>query len=184
MVPQQDGCWFYSRTPFGGFFHAELFPGRENSGKLVTLVKQKAKLWAEDNRLDLGIVDGPPGIGCPVISACAGADLGLLVAEPGKAGLSDLKRVYGVLQHFRVPVVVCINKADIYPAGAQEIHAFADGAGIEVVGEIPYDEAIPRAMMSGLPVTMENPDAPASKQIRRIWENICQYLFGERMTHV
>ena len=117
MEPQQEGNWFHSKTPFGDLFHAELFPGRENSGKLVTLVKQQARLWAEDTHSPLVVIDGPPGIGCPVISACAGSDLGLIVAEPGVAGQHDLKRILGTLQHFRVPAAICINKADISPEG-------------------------------------------------------------------
>ncbi len=149
MAPQQEGYWYRSTTPFGMLFHAELFPGRENSGKLVTLVKQQARLWAEDENLPLVIVDGPPGIGCPVISACAGADLGLVVTEPGLAGLHDLKRVLGTLRHFRVPVIICINKADLYPEGSEQIRAFAAEQGIDVLGDIPFDTHIPEAMLAG-----------------------------------
>ncbi len=97
MVRQQEGNWFQSDTPYGKLFHAELFPGRENSGKLVTLIKQQARLYAEDIRSGCVIIDGPPGIGCPVISACAGTDLGLIVTEPSLMGLHDLKRVLGTL---------------------------------------------------------------------------------------
>ncbi len=147
MVPQQEGHWFHSTTPYGALFHAELFPGKENSGKLVTVVKQQARLWAEDTHSSLVIIDGPPGIGCPVISACAGADLGLIVTEPGLAGLHDLKRVLGTLQHFRVPSVVCVNKADIYPQGVRQIREFATEQGMDILGEIPFDEHVPWAML-------------------------------------
>ena len=125
MIPQQEGHWFRSNSPYGTLFHAELFPGKENSGKLVTLIKQQAKLWAEDNLSKIVIVDGPPGIGCPVISACAGADLGFIVTEPSLSGLHDLKRVLETLNHFRVPTVICINKADLYLEGTRQIKEFA-----------------------------------------------------------
>lgn len=170
MVVQQEGHWFKSDTYYGPLFHAELFPGRENSGKLVTLVKQHGRLWAEDNATPLVIIDGPPGIGCPVISACAGADLGLIVTEPSVAGLHDLKRIQATLQHFRVPQVICINKADIYPEGTRQIQEFAQENGIQVLGVIPYDESIPQAMMMGWPVTQAYPGSDASGAITQMWE--------------
>jgi MinD superfamily P-loop ATPase len=177
MVPQQEGHWFHSTTPFGEFFHAELFPGKENSGKMVTLVKQQARLRAEEAHFPLVIIDGPPGIGCPVISACAGADLGLIVAEPGLAGLHDLKRVLGILQHFRIPTVLCINKADIYSQGTRQIWEFASEQGIEVLGDIPFDEHVPQAMLRGAPITEVFPTSPATVSIREIWEKTLQHLF-------
>jgi MinD superfamily P-loop ATPase len=181
MVPQQEGHWFHSTTPFGALFHAELFPGKENSGKLVTLVKQQARLWADDAHLSMVIIDGPPGIGCPVISACAGADLGLIVTEPGLAGLHDLKRVLGTLQHFRIPVVICINKADIYPQGTRQIREFGTEQGIEVLGEIPFDEHVPRAMLLGAPITEIFPESPAAQSIRITWEEILLRLFEQKV---
>jgi MinD superfamily P-loop ATPase len=181
MVQQQEGHWFFSTTPYGPLFHAELFPGKENSGKLVTVVKQQARLWADDAHLSMVIIDGPPGIGCPAISACAGADLGLIVTEPGLAGLHDLKRVLGTLQHFRVPVVICINKADIYPEGTRQIREFAAEQGIEVLGEIPFDEHVPRSMLQGVPITEMFPDSPAAQSIRITWEEILLRLFEQKV---
>lgn len=178
MVVQQEGHWFRSDTAYGTLFHAELFPGRENSGKLVTLVKQYARLRAEDTSTPLVIIDGPPGIGCPVISACAGADLGLIVTEPGVAGLHDLERIQATLQHFRVPRVICINKADIYPEGTKQIREFAQEQGIQILGEIPYDENIPHAMMMGWPVTQAFPGSDASRAIAQIWERTAAVLNG------
>ncbi|HPC05887.1 MAG TPA: ATP-binding protein [Anaerolineaceae bacterium] len=180
MVPQQEGNWYHSMTPYGALFHAELFPGRENSGKLVTLVKQQARLHAEDTLAPLVIIDGPPGIGCPVISACAGADLGLVVTEPSLAGLHDMKRVLGTLQHFRVPAVICINKADIFPEGASQIKEYALSEGFEIIGQVPFDESIPQAMLQGLPVMAFNPDSIASRAIKFIWEGTLAQLFGIR----
>jgi len=176
MVQQQEGNWLQSETSYGALFHAELFPGKENSGKLVTLIRQQARLHAQATCSSLIIVDGPPGIGCPVISACAGVDLGLIVTEPGLAGIHDLKRILSTLQHFRIPAVICINKADICIEGEQAIRQFAVAEGIEVVGEIPYDEAIPRAMVTGRPVTLISPESPASLSLQKVWLKIVRLL--------
>jgi len=177
MVTQLEGNWFHSPTPYGQLFHAELFPGRENSGKLVTLIKQHARLWADDNHLPLVIIDGPPGIGCPVISACAGTDLGLVVTEPGQAGLHDLKRILKTLQHFRIPAVIIINKADIYPQGTVQIREFAAEKGIEIVGEIPFDERIPNAMFLGVPINEKFPESSVAQTIRKTWEQVIKKIF-------
>lgn len=179
MVPQQEGYWFQSETATGNFFHAELFPGRENSGKLVTLIKQFAKLDAHENNADLIVIDGPPGIGCPVISACAGTDLGLLIAEPGQAGLHDLQRVMGTLHHFKVPTIICINKADLYPQGTEEIRAFADQQGVQIIGEIPFDESIPKSMINGVAITEQYPDSPAAIAIQKIWDKVLLQFIKE-----
>lgn len=176
---QQDGEWFQSTTPYGQLFHAELFPAAENSGKLVTTVKQHAKLFAEDNACDLLIVDGPPGIGCPVISASAGADLALLVGEPGVSGLHDLDRIIKTLQTFKVPILICINKADLYPPGTAEIKALAKAYQLPVAGEIPFDDAIPNAIIAMQPVTRFTPNSPAAVAISAIWDKIQQTLFNK-----
>ena len=176
MVQQQEGLWFHSHAAFGDIFHAELFPGKENSGKLVTTIKQQARLAAQDNAIPLVIIDGPPGIGCPVISASAGADLALIVTEPGKAGVHDLKRIFETLKHFRIPALICINKADIYPAGVQEIHRYASEQGALVITEIPFDAAIPHAMVQAQPVTVFAPDSPASVAINALWVDIVQRI--------
>ncbi|MBA3072694.1 MAG: hypothetical protein FP831_03795 [Anaerolineae bacterium] len=135
-------------------------------------MKQQAKLWAEEYQSQVVIVDGPPGIGCPVISACAGADLGLIVTEPSLSGLHDLKRVLETLSHFRVPTVICINKADLYLEGTRQIKEFAVSKGIEVLGEIPFDEHILDAMLQGAPVTALYVESPASYAINQIWEQL------------
>ena len=178
MVRQQEGNWFHSETPYGDLFHAELFPGRENSGKLVTLVKQHARLMAEETQSKIVLVDGPPGIGCPVISACAGADLGLIVTEPGLSGLHDLKRVLSTLQHFRIPSVICINKADLYPDGTLQIEKLAEEQTISIVGKIPFGDEIPKAMLKGKPITAFAPKSLTALAIQDIWENTTRMLFS------
>ncbi len=162
----------HSTTPYGDLFHAELFPGKENSGKLVTLIRQQARLAAEDKQRPLIIVDGPPGIGCPVISAVSGADLALIVAEPTAAGVHDMERVLATAAHFRVAALVCINKADIYPTGAAQIETYCRARDVEVIGRIPFDATVTAAMVQGRPVTAFNPNAPASQALAAVWQRI------------
>lgn len=178
MVPQQEGVWFESQTRWGKLFHAELFPGRENSGKLVTLLRQKAKLAVAGLHAPVIIIDGPPGIGCPVISACSGADMGLIVSEPGRMGLHDLERVLGVMQHFKIPTLLCINKADISPQSTQAIRDFAEAQGVEVVGEIPFDMHVPLAMVKAEPVTASFPECDAARAISLVWQKVMERLLG------
>jgi MinD superfamily P-loop ATPase len=169
---QLAGHWFRSESRYGPLFHAGLLPAQENSGKLVTMVKQQARLLGLDTGADLIIVDGPPGIGCPVISAASGADLALIVAEPTAAGIHDMERVLQTVEHFRLPALVTINKADIYPDGAVQIEAYCDRNGIEVAGEIPFDETVTEAMVLGEPVTAYRSGAPASQAIAQVWKKV------------
>jgi MinD superfamily P-loop ATPase len=179
MQDQIAGEWFRSESNYGTLFHAALKPGGENSGKLVTLVKQHARLEALDENIDLVLVDGPPGIGCPVISAVSGADLALIVAEPTAAGVHDMHRVLKTVDHFGVRAMVCINKADIYPPGALEIDNFCLEKGIEIAGHIPFDLTITKAMVQGQTVTAYNPQAPASKALFNVWKKVLDAVLGD-----
>jgi MinD superfamily P-loop ATPase len=179
MRDQVVAEWTRSESRYGPLFHAHLRPAQENSGRLVTLVKQQARLLALDEAYDLVVVDGPPGIGCPVISAVSGADLALIVAEPTAAGIHDMERVLATSAHFGVEALVCINKADIYPAGAAQIEAFCAAQGIPVVGRIPFDTAVTEAMVQGEPVTATAPDAPASQALRAVWAEVLGILEKE-----
>ena len=176
MREQIAGKFYFSESRYGPLYHANLFPGQENSGKLVTLVKQRARLQALDENRELVIVDGPPGIGCPVISAVSGASLALIVAEPTVAGVHDMHRVLQTVKHFGLRAVVCINKADIYPAGADEIEAFCRENGIETVGRIPFDLTVASAMVAGEAVTAFRPESASSVAIAEIWERIIPSL--------
>jgi len=176
MQEQVVGKFYVSEGRFGPLYHANLLPGQENSGKLVTLVKQRARLQALDENRELVLVDGPPGIGCPVISATSGADLALIVAEPTMAGVHDMQRALQTVQHFGVRALVCINKADVYPDGANEIESFCRDNGIQTVGRIPFDLTVATAMVQGEPVTAFRPDAPASEAISAIWERVTEFL--------
>ena len=176
MQDQIAGKWFRSESRYGPLFHAALQPGAENSGKLVTLIKQHARLLALDDGYELVIVDGPPGIGCPVISAVSGADLALIVTEPSVAGVHDMRRILGTTDHFGVRALVCINKADLYQTGAEEIEVYCRGQGIEVVGAIPYDLSVITAMAHGYPVTVHQPDGLASEALREVWMRVTAAL--------
>ncbi len=181
---QQAGLWFRSDTRFGPLFHAHLFAAQENSGKLVTLVKQHGRLLALNDTSSDGseagrqllIVDGPPGIGCPVISASAGADLALLVVEPTVSGIHDLERVLGTVDHFGVPALVCINKADLNPIQSAGIEAFCAAEGIEVVGRLPYDTVVTEAMVQGQPVTDYQPEGAMAGALQQSWAEIRKHL--------
>ena len=169
LEPQLAGQWYRSEGCYGPLFHAALRPAQENSGKLVTMVKQQARLLALDEDYDLIMVDGPPGIGCPVISAASGADLALVVAEPTAAGAHDLERVLATTEHFGLPSLVCINKADLYPEGTATIEAFCRERSIEVVGHIPFDPTVTQAMVQGVPVTAYG-DGSVVQALRHTWE--------------
>lgn len=172
MKPQLSGHWYHSDSLFGPLFHAELLPAQENSGKLVTLIKQQARLWAMEEGYQLVIVDGPPGIGCPVISALAGTDMALIVAEPTAAGIHDMDRVIKVAQHFKLPVLVCINKADLYPEGTAKISDYCSQNQIELVGSVPFDEKVSEAMIQGKAITIYQPDSPASQALLEAWQKV------------
>ena len=176
MHEQIAGKFYFSESRYGPLYHANLYPGQENSGKLVTLVKQRARLQALDENRQLVIVDGPPGIGCPVISAVSGADLALVVAESTVSGAHDMCRALETLKHFCVRTLACINKADIFPAGADEIEGFCHEQGIETDGQIPFDLTMASAMVAGEAVTVFQPQAPSSIAIRQIWKRVVESL--------
>jgi MinD superfamily P-loop ATPase len=179
MQEQIAGEWFRSESLYGPLFHAALIPAQENSGKLVTLVKQHARLLAMDEGAEVVLVDGPPGIGCPVISAVSGADLALIVTEPTVAGVHDMQRVLQTSDHFGVQAMVCINKADLYPPGTAAIEAFCRDEGIEVVGQIPFDTAVTEAMVQGQPVTEMCPGSAASRALEAVWTRVTNALMDE-----
>ena len=176
MEVQLAGRWFRSESRYGPLLHAELRPAQENSGKLVTLVKQRARLLGLDTGAELVIVDGPPGIGCPVISAAAGADLALIVTEPTAAGIHDMVRVLNMTAHFRLPALVCINKADVYPQGRAQIESYCRAHGIQMIGCIPFDLSVTEAMVKAKPVTACLPAAPASQAIEQIWRAVLNHM--------
>ena len=171
MQDNMAGHWYISDTRYGPLVHARLGIAQENSGKLVAMVRQQARKIAEEEGFSTIITDGPPGIGCPVISSLSGADLALLVTEPTVSGVHDLGRVIEVCRHFKVPTVVCINKSDINEQKSSQIEEHCAGIGISVAGKIPFDTAVNRAVARGVPV-VECDDGPAASEIRHLWKNV------------
>lgn len=147
MVDRDSGFSYISETRFGPMAHAMLKTAEEASGKLVTVVRNNAKTLAEDKEKDLIIIDGPPGIGCPVISSISGVDLVLIVTEPTLSAIHDLERILGVANHFKVPAVVCINKCDINLDNAEKIERYCKNNNIDIVGKLPYDNIVTEAMI-------------------------------------
>ncbi|HPC85774.1 MAG TPA: ATP-binding protein [Smithellaceae bacterium] len=164
------GKWFVSKTRLGPMVHARLGVAAENSGKLVSTVRQEARRLAEKDGYDWVIVDGPPGIGCPVIASITGASQVLAVTEPTVSGEHDLERVLGLARHFQIPAAVCVNKWDINPDMTERIEEKARSAGASIAGRIRYDSAVTRAQL--LQKTVVETDAASASDIRGIWKNI------------
>ena len=179
MEENMSGHWFISETAYGPLVHARLGIAQENSGKLVARVRQQARKIAEEQGLDYTISDGPPGIGCPVISSLSGVNLALLVTEPTLSGIHDLERVVGVCRHFGVPAVVCINKYDINEENTRQIEDYCRGQDIEVASRIPFDNAVTEALVRGVPV-VEYDDGRVSREIDKLWQNISGMLANGR----
>jgi MinD superfamily P-loop ATPase len=171
MKENLAGQWFISDSRYGSLVHARLGIAQENSGKLVATIRQQAKLIAEEQGLDYIISDGPPGIGCPVISSLSGANLALLVTEPTLSGIHDLERVLNVCCHFNIPALVCINKYDINENNTREIEHYCLSQKVEVAAHIPFDNVVTEAMVHGLPV-VEYSRNGVSHQIEALWELI------------
>lgn len=175
MKENMAGYWFISDTRYGPLIHARLGIAQENSGKLVATVRKQAREIAEKQKMDYIISDGPPGIGCPVISSLSGATLALLVTEPTLSGIHDLERVLGVCRHFGVPALVCINKYDINEVNSRQIETYCHTEAADVVAKIPFDNVFTEAMVHGMPVVKYS-DGVVSQQIKRLWQNVAEIL--------
>jgi MinD superfamily P-loop ATPase len=177
MKERLSGRWFVSDTKEGPLVHARLAVAAENSGKLVSMVRQQAKELAEKEEKNLVIIDGPPGIGCPVIASIGGVNLVFVVTEPTLSGLHDLKRILEVANHFNIPAMVCVNKCDINQENTQSIESYCKENGIAIAGRIPYDPAVTRAMMSALSVA-EYPCGQVTEEVSKTWKKVEERLFG------
>ncbi|MCU0639718.1 MAG: ATP-binding protein [Candidatus Krumholzibacteria bacterium] len=164
------GEWMVSGTRYGPMVHARLGVAAENSGKLVSTVRTEARRIAEEKGHTLIIVDGPPGIGCPVIASLTGAALVLAVTEPTVSGEHDLDRVLSLTRHFRIPTAVCVNKWDLNPDMTERIEDKARQSGARVAGRVRYDRAVTLAQMQGKAVV--EMEAPCVEDIRGVWERI------------
>ncbi|BCV21710.1 ATP-binding protein [Moorella sp. Hama-1] len=171
MKSNLAGYWYISATPYGPLVHAQLGLAEDNSGKLVTQVRQEARRLAEENNAWLIITDGPPGIGCPVISSLTGVTLALVVTEPTVAGWHDLERVVKLADHFKVPVAVCINKYDLAPEKSREIEAYCYEQGLAVAGKIPFDVDVARALVNAVPLTACSRGIAATA-VEALWDSL------------
>ncbi|MBW2065092.1 MAG: 4Fe-4S binding protein [Deltaproteobacteria bacterium] len=170
------GEWFISDTRFGPMAHARLGIAEENSGKLVTLIRQQGKRLAQEKDLDLLLTDGPPGIGCPVIASLGGASAVLIVAEPTVSGRHDMERVAELAAFFKVPAMVCVNKFDLNPDQGKPIEDFARQREIEVMGRIPFDPVFTRAMVQGKTILEYDDRSVAARALKKIWEDLVKSL--------
>ena len=170
------GEWFISDTRLGPLVHARLGIAEENSGKLVTLVRQEAKKLADEKKHDLILTDGPPGVGCPVIASIGGASAVLIVTEPSLSGIHDMQRVIELANHFKVPAMVCVNKFDLNPDLTADIEAFVKAEGLTCLGRIPYDPIFIKAMVQGQTIFEYNTQSKAGLAIRQIWQNLSRRL--------
>jgi len=175
-----NGQWFISDTRFGPMVHARLGIAEENSGKLVSLIRKQAKQIATQQNRGLIIVDGSPGIGCPVIASISGADLVLVVTEPTTCGQHDLDRVVELTEHFKISTAVCINKYDINPEIAEVIEKRAGEKGLKVVGKIAYDTAVTEAQIAAKSI-VEYSSNGLKEQVVSLWESVLDMLDSEKV---
>lgn len=170
-----SGKWYISETRHGPMVYAKLGVAEENSGLLVSLVRNQAKVLAEERGLDTIIVDGPPGIGCPVIASITGTTAVLIATEPTLSGLHDLERVGGLAAHFRIPTLACVNKFDLNEEISDEIADYCARNNIELVGRIPYDTVVTRAMVADKSI-VEFSDGKVSDAVKGVWHKVERFL--------
>ncbi len=171
LVERKSGEAYISQTRFGPMAHAKLDIAEEASGKLVTVVRQNAKLLAEKFKRELIIIDGAPGIGCPVIASISGVDLVVAVTEPTLSGIHDLERILDVANHFKIRAAVCINKYDINEEATSNIASYCNERELEVLARIPYDDIVTEAMTAGKTI-IEFSNGKISKEIKQMWSLI------------
>ena len=175
--PVVNGEWFVSDTRCGPMVHAKLGIAQENSGKLVNTVRTEARRLAEQRGLEMAIIDGSPGIGCPVIASITGASLVLIVTEPTLSGKHDMQRVVDLTRHFDIPAMVCVNKWDLNPQIADEIESLAGQHGIRIAGRMRYDRAVTQAQIHRKSVVEYQADGCAA-DIREVWTKVSELLLA------
>lgn len=170
------GEYYVSETRFCPMVHARLGIAEENSGKLVTQVRNTARDLAEKRDLELIITDGPPGIGCPVIASIGGSSAVLVVAEPTISGVHDMDRVVELAKHFNIPAALCINKYDLNIAISEKVREYADKTGIGFMGTIPFDPVFTRAMIHAKTLFEYDGESMSAKSVSNIWENLSKFV--------
>jgi len=171
MEENQTGEWFISNTRFGAMVHARLNIGAENSGKLVTVVKKEAKKLAEESGADWLLIDGSPGIGCPVIASLSGVDCAIIVTEPTLSGLHDAVRVITLGKYFNIKMNLVINKFDLNEKMSGKIADFCAHNNITLLGKLSFNKSIVKAMVKGKTI-IEAADNKAKKEIKQIYHNL------------
>ncbi len=165
------GTWYISDTAYGPFVHSQLFAGEENSGKLVSHIKSEARKVAEQTGAELILIDGSPGVGCPVIASLSNVDMVLVVTEPSQSGKHDLERILDLTEYFKIITKLCINKWDLHSELSDEIELMAEGRNVEVLGKIPFDPTVIDCQIQGIPVTASETSL-AAYSIRDLWEKL------------
>jgi MinD superfamily P-loop ATPase len=176
LAERVSGEAYLSKTKHGFMSHAMLYAGEANSGKLVTLVRQNAKILAKRENRDLIIIDGSPGIGCPVIASITGVDAALVVTEPTLSGIHDLERVLQLLGHFDVTPFVCVNMHDINVGNTERIVGFCRENSVEVVGRIPFSRKVTEAMVNGKAIVEYAPRSVVAEEIVAAWQKVSTAL--------
>jgi MinD superfamily P-loop ATPase len=166
-----NGVVYQGMTAYGPMVHAHLRPAAENSGRLVTLVRQRAEAAAHRGGHSLLLMDGPPGIACTATASLVDTDLAVVVTEPSLSGMHDMVRIVQLAQQLRVPVAAIINKADINPGNAAEITAFCAANDIPVVARLPFDDVVVKANAAQAPL-VEYDQGPVSQGLREAWEQV------------
>lgn len=167
-VVREAGRIETSETRFGKMIRGALYPGQGNSGKLVTIVRNRALATARQKGYSYVLADGPPGIGCPVIASLTGIDIALIVTEPTVAAIHDMERVLELSSHFKITPLVLINKCDLNNEKTAEIEMRCLQLNVEVAGKLPYDEVFTAAMVEGKTITEYAPGSETAMEIRRI----------------
>lgn len=169
------GEWYISDTDHGPMVHAKLGIAEENSGLLVSLLRKEAKELAEKESLETILLDGPPGIGCPVIASVTGATAVLVISEPTMSGLHDLKRVNELASFLNVPAMACVNKFDINPELSEEIKSYAKESHMTYVGSVPYDTDVTAAMVAQKSL-VDFSNGKGAAAVKKVWENVQQFM--------
>ncbi len=172
MVNEDNSRMYSGYFNYGRMVYGRLAPGEENSGRLVNLVREKAKEVAKDSGFDTIIIDGPPGIGCPVISSVTGVDYVVIVTEPTISGLHDLMRTLQVIDHFNLKKGVIINKCDLNNRMTDEISLYCQERGVKILATLPFDESVVNAMVNLQSVVEWAPDSPISQSLSNVYTNI------------
>jgi MinD superfamily P-loop ATPase len=176
IIENNNNFWYVSDTRLGTLVHAKMGAGEENSGKLVTQVRQKAKDIAQASQAGFIINDGPPGIGCAAISSVTGTDLVLLVIEPTLSGLHDAKRLVELIENFRIPILAAINKFDLNPTVTANVIDFLTKKNIRLIGKINFDKNVVYSMVAQKTVIEFSPGSKFSREIYYIWDEIKKHF--------